>query len=171
MVYKFRPNGTFLKSNVDPQIIGEELAAIRADIGKLESREVLERAKDIDSPLHPCFTWDDGIAADYYRVSQARSLIKSIVKVQFEGDEPTPVYYNVVVRTTDDSGTETTQQYYQDAVVITPNEYKGAHDIMLKELMSAQKGLEGLEKIAPHKERRKIQRAKKHTEAAHAALV
>lgn len=174
MVYKFRQNGAiFLKSNVDAQAVGEELAAIRKGQGKLESREVLERAKDSYSPLHPCFTWDDGIAADAYRLSQARSLIKSIVKVQFEGDEPTQVYYNVVVRNTNDDGEEVKEQYYQDVVVFAdnPREYEAAHKVLIKELESAKRSLDGLESIAPPRERKKIQKAKRHTEAAHAALV
>lgn len=171
MVYQFKEGGKFLRKNVNPQQVGEALHSIQRDAGKLESREVLERARDAESPLHPCFTWDDGIAAEAYRLDQARSLVKSIVKVKHEGEAPVQAYYNVVVKRAGDEG-ETRERYYQSSDVIVKNrdEFDSARDILMKEFVRAKRSLDELELIAPRRERPKIRRAKEHTDAAHAAL-
>jgi hypothetical protein len=46
--------------------------------GKLTPEKVLEVASGSVHPLHSYFEWDDTTAAIEYRLSQARSLIKSI---------------------------------------------------------------------------------------------
>ena len=46
--------------------------------GRLLARDVLDAARDPSSPLHGCFEWDDGRAAEAYRLEQARELIRSI---------------------------------------------------------------------------------------------
>lgn len=42
---------------------------------------VVEFARKSSSPLHSCFTWDDGVAADQYRLWQARQLIRVSVQI------------------------------------------------------------------------------------------
>ena len=54
--------------------------------GKLTASQVLEVARSPDSPLHPCFEWDDSIAAEQWRLEQARELIRR-VKIVVEIDE------------------------------------------------------------------------------------
>jgi len=46
--------------------------------GRLTRQGVLDDARDEDSPLHPCFEWDDGIAAEKYRLDQAGQIIRSV---------------------------------------------------------------------------------------------
>ncbi len=41
--------------------------------------KVLEIAKDENTELHKCFEWDDGIAAEKYRLSQARQIITFLI--------------------------------------------------------------------------------------------
>lgn len=59
--------------------------AIRAEIerlerdGKIRPVDVVEAAKDESSPLHDCFTWDDGEAAHQYRLLEARNLLRVYV--------------------------------------------------------------------------------------------
>lgn len=56
-----------------------ELEAIaRRNGGRLTPEEVIEAAKSKDSPLHPCFTWDDKQAAHLQRLHEARTLIRSV---------------------------------------------------------------------------------------------
>lgn len=38
-------------------------------------QEVLEKARDENSELHKCFEWDNDIAAEKYRLEQARKII------------------------------------------------------------------------------------------------
>jgi hypothetical protein len=63
--------------DANPQIIGEALASI-ATAGHLKPKAVLEAARDEQSPLHRHFEWDDGLAAEAYRLDQARTLIRII---------------------------------------------------------------------------------------------
>lgn len=59
----------------------------------ISPEEVLEKAKDENSELHKCFEWDDTVAANKYRLQQARQIIQFIVKVpQKENEQPTRVF-------------------------------------------------------------------------------
>lgn len=46
--------------------------------GRFTPREVLEKARDESTELHKCFEWDDGIAAEKYRLGQAECLIRML---------------------------------------------------------------------------------------------
>lgn len=41
--------------------------------------KVLDIARDENTELHKCFEWDDGIAAEKYRLSQARQIIRFLI--------------------------------------------------------------------------------------------
>jgi len=61
--------------------------------GVLEPTQVVEAARDEDSPLHSSFTWDDGEAAEKWRVHQARNLIRVMVEyIDVEKSEPSKVF-------------------------------------------------------------------------------
>jgi len=70
--------------------IRRELARIaRANGGILMPSAVVEAARPESSPLHSRFEWDDGEAANAYRLWQARQLITITVSVcaRTESDE------------------------------------------------------------------------------------
>ena len=70
----------------DAQIVGDFLDSIRQDNGGiLFPKHVVKAAKAKRSPLHKYFTWDDSEAAQQFRITQARALIRSIELVQIEG--------------------------------------------------------------------------------------
>lgn len=58
----------------DAQKVADEIGD-----GKITPSEVLEKAKDVNSELHKCFEWDDSIAAEKYRLQQARAIIINLV--------------------------------------------------------------------------------------------
>ena len=58
--------------------------------GKLMVDDVVDAARDEDSPLHRHFTWDDSKAADEHRKQQARALI-SRLKITVLNPDPTVV--------------------------------------------------------------------------------
>jgi hypothetical protein len=69
----------------NPQKIGEALTAISAtNGGHLVPSAVVQAARDTKSVLHRHFEWTDKIAAEKYRLDQARSLIRCI---HVESDE------------------------------------------------------------------------------------
>lgn len=57
---------------------------------------VVEDARHPDSPLHDAFEWDDGVAAEKYRLWQARVLLNRL-QVVVENEEPHEVrgFFNV----------------------------------------------------------------------------
>jgi len=57
--------------------IAEKLRELEKD-GRLLPADVLEEARNPDSPLHGHFEWDDTEAAAKYRLSQARALIRTV---------------------------------------------------------------------------------------------
>lgn len=54
---------------------------IADEIGErsITPQELLEKARDKNSELHKCFEWDDSIAAEKYRLQQARHIILNLV--------------------------------------------------------------------------------------------
>ena len=58
----------------DAQKVADEIGS-----GQITPQEVLEKARDVNSELHKCFEWDDSIAAEKYRLQQARSIIINLV--------------------------------------------------------------------------------------------
>ena len=56
---------------------------------------ILEYARNENSELHKCFEWDDTVAAEKYRLQQARNIVCNLVYQEKE-EEPTKlrVFYN-----------------------------------------------------------------------------
>ncbi len=62
-----------------------ELKALESRSGTLTPQEVVEAARDEGTALHECFTWDDGEAAERWRLEEARELIRSVrIEVHYE---------------------------------------------------------------------------------------
>jgi hypothetical protein len=80
----------------DPNEIGNALSQIAAkNGGELRPHDVVDAAKAKNHPLHRYFEWDDKIAANAYRVDQARALIR-IVRVEVDEDkEPVRAFLSV----------------------------------------------------------------------------
>jgi len=64
----------------EPMTIRERIEWIAAqNNGTITPSAIVEDARDADSPLHECFTWDDTEAAEKWRLHQARNLIRVFV--------------------------------------------------------------------------------------------
>jgi hypothetical protein len=84
------------KAKAAPQKIGEALATIAAaSNGHLTPKAVVSEARNNRSVLHKHFEWDDAIAAEAFRLDQARTLIRSIRVVDDERDEDPPAYISI----------------------------------------------------------------------------
>jgi len=84
--YGFRPNSR-LSKNLDAQEIGEELWEIHERDKALTPEAVVSQAQFLNSSLHGAFTWDNSKAARKCRLAEARYLIRSIDKIEFEFEE------------------------------------------------------------------------------------
>lgn len=79
----------------DPQKIGEALAKIAgANQGLLAPEVVVKAAENPRNALHQHFEWDDAKAANAYRLSQARTIIRLIATEDVEGDA-VPAFYSI----------------------------------------------------------------------------
>ena len=69
------------------EIVGKELERIQKSAGELTPETVVKKATPKDSLLHPCFEWDNTVAAKQYRISQARYMLRSIEVVVEKSDD------------------------------------------------------------------------------------
>jgi hypothetical protein len=96
--YTFKDGPVTIKNSrkADPQKIGAALAKIaEQQKGRLTPPAVVEAARDQKHPLHRYFEWDDQIAAESYRMDQARVLIRSVRIVRDDDEEPAPAFLSV----------------------------------------------------------------------------
>jgi hypothetical protein len=106
------------------QAIGDRIDKI-ARAGTCTPRMVLDDAQSTRSPLHRHFEWDDGVAAEQYRMEQARHLINHLVIVIENGDvTETKAYHSIVVEEVDEDDRSymsvdkiRTEQVYVDKVI------------------------------------------------------
>lgn len=85
LVYQFKIPELF---PVDAQTAGEELHRIYEDRGCLEPKDVVDESRPEEAPLHSCFEWNDETAAEKYREVQAGQIIRSVVVVREEEQQP-----------------------------------------------------------------------------------
>lgn len=94
-VFKWRGGGGF---GASAQEVGEELLRLEVKPGEFHrTPEVLDAARDPDSPLHKCFEWDDSKAAEQHRLHQCRNMMRSIAEVIVRGEhrEKRPMYVHI----------------------------------------------------------------------------
>lgn len=81
---------------LDAERVALELNAIADDPGSLTQEAVVEVASNPLSSLHDHFEWDDRVAAQGYRLEQARYLLRSLVVV-VDGGPAVRAFLSVVV--------------------------------------------------------------------------
>ncbi len=76
-------------SDSDAATVGPELDRITRERGA-DALAVVETARQPESPLHPYIEWDDPVAAEQWRLHQARGLLAHIAVVVKEADDSGP---------------------------------------------------------------------------------
>lgn len=86
---KWRSDFAWIYKDVDPNKVAEEISGIG---NSATAEQIVERAKDENSELHKCFEWNDTIAANSWRINQARTLTYHLVieQKETETDEDKP---------------------------------------------------------------------------------
>ena len=105
---------------------GLELIRLREEAnGSLKTEEIVKEAREEDSPLHDFFQWDDSIAGELYRRSQARKLTAGIYEVIIEGEEEKliPLFYNVIIETRKKDEMQTEQGYVFNVEIVENKDY------------------------------------------------
>jgi hypothetical protein len=93
MPVKYRWKDAPHVGGVPAQKVGEALEQIRRNHnGRLTSKDVLDEARKSSHPLHKAFEWDDGKAAERWRLEQAGQIIRSIeIVVEIRKGDPRPL--------------------------------------------------------------------------------
>lgn len=141
-VYAFKP-AAHLSSKLDPQLVGERIAALGG--GDATPDLIVEEARSPDSPLHPHFTWDDTEAAHRWRRAEAGYLVRHVqvvhqledgteargpafVSVRIE-DEESPVYVSTVRALSDADLREQVLNEALDTFVAFRRRYQDLHEL------------------------------------------
>lgn len=95
------------------EIVAEILKGIEKRDGNITPQAVIDIARSEESPIHVLFEWDNSVAADNWRLWQARKVIAS-VKVEWMGRE-TDAYWNAKV----ELDGEPVQAYYSTEKVMS----------------------------------------------------
>lgn len=80
----------------DAETVYSEITALG---DSFSPEQIVEAAKDENSELHKCFTWDDTIAAENWRKHQARMIVAQLV-IRTETSDNEPVAVRVISSTT-----------------------------------------------------------------------
>lgn len=76
IVAKWKEGFGSLHGNADPQKVASEIIAIG---DSATPDEIVNAARDESTELHKCFEWDNDVAADKYRIIQAREVVRHLV--------------------------------------------------------------------------------------------
>jgi hypothetical protein len=82
MIYRFRPESR-ISPSVDPEAAYARIANLREQ-GRSTPGDIVEDARPEGSTLHDAFTWDDGEAAEKFRLQEARHLCSAIIVIRDE---------------------------------------------------------------------------------------
>jgi hypothetical protein len=88
--YEFADGARFQSGALqDADIVGRHLDLLRQQQhGELTPEDVVNDARNPNSPLHTHFEWNDNAAAEQYRLQQARGLIRAVVAVYVDDKAP-----------------------------------------------------------------------------------
>ncbi len=132
------------RMSLDAQVAGERLERIRKKHkGRLTAEAVLADGRLKSSPFHDIFEWKDSVAAEAYRLDQARYIIRKIVIVREDCPDQVRAYHRVI-QADDEKPTYTSIV----AVMNSPNLRKQLIDEAERELLVWRKRYANLKKFA-----------------------
>ena len=90
----------------EAEVYGKHILSIMKvkEIHMVTSKDILNDAKKKNTPYHEYFNWDDSLAAEEYRINQARQLIGSIMQVTIIHEEEEPQEIRCFVNVIDEKG-------------------------------------------------------------------
>lgn len=121
MVFQWKPLACV---KADPQAAGEQMKRLE-ETGHLTPKNLLDANREVGSPLHDDFEWDDNVAAEKYREDQAAYFIRQITVVEERpSKESVPVRAFVNIKVND------TRSYLSISRVLSDNELRA--NLLLK---------------------------------------
>lgn len=138
MIYKVK-SGYHIKQSM-AQVVGEECERLESE-GRLTPQALVDASRPEDAPLHCCFEWNDSVAAEKWRQTQAAYIIRSVEVTVDESCEPTRAF---VATVTDDS-----REYRAIGYVLRSSEGRDALlDAARRELLSFRRKYSNLHELA-----------------------
>lgn len=113
------------------QKCADEIMEICDELESATPQQILEKAKDKNSELHKCFTWDNTEAAEKWRLFQARQVVCNLKITVIEHETPKPTSLRVFYKTDNISGYKPTK-----LIVKKPDEYEALVKRCRNELMA-----------------------------------
>lgn len=81
--YVWKPEGP--KPKISAQVFGEVVEDLTdGDLGGAKPLDIVEAARKVTSPIHGLFEWDDDVAAERYRLDQARGWLRNLQIVRVD---------------------------------------------------------------------------------------
>lgn len=131
--------GTY-KFKADTQKCADEIMEICEELESATPQQILEKARDGNTELHKCFTWDDTEAAEKWRISEARSVVRNLKIVEVKPDkEPEPTTIRVFYKTDNSGGYKPTK-----LILNKPDEYKTLVERCRSELLAVKQKFQNI---------------------------
>ena len=148
--YCFRENPGIEIGKLTAQVVGETLADIENRHGVIDPHTVVDESRPDDAPLHPVFEWRDEIAAERWRVEQARRVVRSVEIVAEDRNQPTQIAYVNIQ----------SQGGYVSAAAVRsqPDLFEEAQQAYRSRLEAAAAQLAKVEDLAPADQRSRIRK-------------
>ncbi|OQA02218.1 MAG: hypothetical protein BWY71_00100 [Planctomycetes bacterium ADurb.Bin412] len=113
------------KYKVPANVAGREIEKIIETNGVCTPALLLDESRDEKAPLHFEFEWDDSVAAEKHRLTQASDMIRCLVIVEERGKDQEPIRIRAFqfVETDPESKTDTRNGYITLQETMERNDY------------------------------------------------
>lgn len=112
------------KYHADPTKCKDEIESIGSDV---KPQQIVDYAKNPDTELHKCFTWDNNLAAEKWRLQEARQIVCSLVIVESGTEDKEDVKFRVFHKTNNEDGYKPIQFILKD---------KGEYEALLERCLA-----------------------------------
>lgn len=92
--------GFHIDKRFSAQVVGEMCEELSNTIG-LTPKTLLDANRDMDTPLHDYFEWDNDVAAEKYREEQARYIIRSLVVIPQDTEPEVRAFQSIILENDD----------------------------------------------------------------------
>jgi hypothetical protein len=137
MVYQWKSNSR-IKVNAD--VAGQMCEQIEKEKG-LTAQTLLDANRAEGTPLHNEFEWNDSIAAEEYRLQQARHIINCLcIKTESKKEQPVRAFFKI-------SDAESYENI--NVIVSSEDKYGRLLDTAMKELIAFETKYSSLTELSP----------------------
>ena len=144
MVYEW---GGF-KYSTPAQVVGAEVEKIEAEKGRVSSADLVDSARDENSPIHNMFEWDDEIAGENWRKQQAKVILHALKVVYEDKQTQTSIKVRAFINANPDHDGKSGAIYYNiERAMKTESLREGVLERARKELSAFVEKYESLEEL------------------------